>query len=227
MNQHNSKESILRVLLADDHPLMREALCAAIEDESDLRVVGEAANGAEAIQLWSKLKPDVVVMDLFMPGVDGLQAINQIREQDPQARILVLTSSIDESMVVAAVQAGVLGYALKDSQRTELLEAIRQVGAGKSFLPPEVALKLANGVRRQGKAAAAPPVEPLTDREQEVLKLIGQGKSNREIAHQLNLTEGTVRTHVHNILGKLGLENRNQVILYAIRQGIVSPTDIS
>lgn len=220
----NLTTPIIRVLLADDHPLMREALVAAIEDEADMQVVGAATNGQEAVQLAQTLNPDVIVMDLFMPGMDGLHAIAEIRAHDPQARILVLTSSIDENMVVAAVQAGVLGYVLKDSQRTELLVAIREVGQGKPHLPPEVALKLANGVRRHG-ANAASPTEPLTDREEEVLKLIGQGASNRDIAQKLNLTEGTVRTHVHNILGKLGLTNRNQAILHAIREGLVNPTE--
>ena len=216
---------ITRVLLADDHPLMREALRAAIEDEDDMQVVGEAANGIEAVQLAQTVCPDVIVMDLYMPGMDGLHAIAEIHARDPQAHIMVLTSSIEENMVVLAVQAGVLGYVLKDSQRTDLLEAIRRVGAGKSYLPAEVAIKLANGVRRQSQATAAQPVEPLTERETQVLKLIGLGKSNREIANALTLTEGTVRTHVHNILGKLGLNNRNQAILYAIRQGIISPNE--
>jgi DNA-binding NarL/FixJ family response regulator len=225
MNTHTITK-VTRVLLADDHPLMREALRSAIEDENDMQVVGEAANGVEAVQLAQTINTDVIVMDLYMPGMDGLHAIAEIHARDPQAHILVLTSSIEENMVVLAVQAGVLGYALKDSQRTELLEAIRQVGAGKSYLPAEVAIKLANGVRRQSQATAAQPVEPLTDREIQVLKLIGQGKSNREIANVLTLTEGTVRTHVHNILGKLGLNNRNQAILYAIRQGIIRPDEI-
>lgn len=220
----NPAMPMLRVLLADDHPLMREALIAAIEDEPDMQVVGAATNGQEAVQLAQTLDPNVIVMDLFMPGMDGLHAIADIRTRDPRARILVLTSSIDENNVVAAVQAGVLGYVLKDSQRTELLVAIREVGLGKSHLPPEVALKLANGVRRHG-AQSATPTEPLTDREEEVLKLIGQGASNRDIANKLSLTEGTVRTHVHNILGKLGLANRNQAILHAIREGLVNPTE--
>jgi two-component system, NarL family, response regulator LiaR len=210
-----------RILVVDDHPLMREALCAVIEDEADLKVIGEATNGIEAIQRAQALNPDVIVMDIFLPGKSGLEAIAEIKAQNPSARILALTSSTDENTVLAAVQAGVLGYLLKDSNRGQLLNAIRQVSQGNSFLSPDAALKLANSVRRQGKQATTAPVEPLTERELEVLRLVGRGASNREIAQALNLTEGTVRTHVHNILGKLGLANRNQALLYAVRQGLV------
>ncbi|MBI5303992.1 MAG: response regulator transcription factor [Chloroflexi bacterium] len=210
----------IRILVVDDHPLMREALCMAIEDEADMQVVGEAANGEDAVRQAHALKPDVTVMDLFMPRQDGLHAIADIKSRDANARILALTSSTDEAMVLAAVQAGVLGYLMKDSAREELLQAIRQVSQGNTFLPPQIAQKLANSVREQKKEHATPPVEPLTDREIEVLGLIGQGASNKQIAQTLNVSEGTVRTHVHNLLGKLGLENRNQAILYAVRAGI-------
>ncbi len=219
MNAENSPA--IRILVVDDHPMMREALCAAIQDEEDMQVIGEATNGIEAVHQARALAPDVTIMDMFLPGKSGLEAIAEIKAQDPAARILVLTSSTDENMVLAAVQAGVLGYLLKDSHRVQLLQAIRSVSQGQSFLSPDVAQKLASGVRRQGKQATPPPVEPLTDRERQVLKLIGQGASNREIAQKLSLTEGTVRTHVHNILGKLGLANRNQALLYAVREGLV------
>lgn len=212
----------IRIFVVDDHPLMREALCMAIEDETDMQVIGEASNGEDAVKQWRTLKPDVTVMDLFMPRQGGLEAIAEIKRSEPNARILALTSSTDEAMVLAAVQAGVLGYLMKDSQREELLQAIREVSHGNTFLPPAIALKLANSVREQQKEKPAPPVEPLTEREQEVLGLIGQGASNKEIAQRLNVSEGTVRTHVHNLLGKLGLTNRNQAILYAIREGIQS-----
>ncbi len=217
----DTNTSLLRVLVVDDHPLMREALCAAIEDELDMQVAGEAANGVEAVQKARALHPDVTVMDLFLPKESGLEAMAEIKAADPQARFLVLTSSAEEETVFAAIQAGALGYLLKDSKRLELLQAIREVGQGNSYLSPDVAVKLANGVRRRGKPSAPPLVEPLTDREHQVLKWVGQGASNREIAQRLSLTEGTVRTHVHNILGKLGLINRNQAILYAVSQGIV------
>ncbi len=216
-----SEKKIIRVLVADDHPLMRDALCAAIEDEADLQVIATAMNGIEAVAKTLALKPDVTVMDLLMPGKTGIQAIAEIREANPEARILALTSSSEDDMVLAAIHAGALGYMLKDSQPLDVLQAIRDVGLGNSVLPPAIALKLANGVRRERSSAPPPPpVEPLTARELEVLKLIGQGVSNREIATMLFLTEGTVRTHVHNILGKLDLKSRNQAILYAVRQGL-------
>ena len=210
-----------RILVADDHPLMREALCAAIEDEADLEVIGTAANGGEAVEKTRALKPDVIVMDLLMPRKSGLEAIAEIRAENPDAQILALTSSTEDEMVLAAIHAGVLGYLLKDCEPGQVLEAIRQVGNGNSFLPPSIAVKLANGIRRERKPSAPAPIEPLTERERAVLKLIGQGASNRDIAQKLILTEGTVRTHVHNILGKLGLKNRNQIILYAVREGLV------
>lgn len=211
----------IRVLVVDDHPLMREALRMAIEDEPDMQVIGEATNGADAVTQARALNPDVTVMDLFMPRQDGLHAIAEIKSHTPGARLLALTSSTDEALVLAAVQAGVLGYLMKDSQREELLRAIREVSCGNTFLPPHIAQKLANSVREHQRERAAQPVEPLTERELEVLRLIGQGASNKQIAHALHVSEGTVRTHVHHLLGKLGLENRNQAILYAVREHLV------
>jgi len=208
----------IRVLVVDDHPLMREALRMAIEDETDMQVIGEATNGEEAVQQAHLLAPDVTIMDLFMPRQDGLHAIAEIKSRAPDAHILALTSSTDETLVLAAIQAGVLGYLMKDSQRDELLQAIREVSRGNTFLPPQIAQKLANSVREQKKQSPAPLVEPLTDREIQVLVLVGRGASNKQIAQTLNVSEGTVRTHVHNLLGKLGLENRNQAILYAVRE---------
>ncbi len=219
MKQEIQPAQAIRVLVVDDHPLMREALCAAIADERDMQVVGEATNGEEAVAQARALKPDVTVMDLFMPGKDGLGAIAEIKAENPAARLIALTSSTDEDLVLAAIQAGALGYLLKDSQRVELLRAIREVSRGNTFLPPPVAQKLANSVRKR-PPDQPPLVEPLTERELEVLKLIGQGASNRQIAQTLGVSEGTIRTHVHNILGKLNLENRNQALLYAVRQGI-------
>lgn len=218
-----SEKKIIRVLVADDHPLMRDAICTAIEDEVDLEVIGTAVNGNEAVAQTLALKPDVTVMDLLMPGKTGLEAIAEIRAVDPDAHILALTSSSEDEMVLAAIHAGALGYMLKDSQPADVLQAIRDVGLGNSVLPPAIALKLANSVRRERVSEPPPPIEPLTDRELEVLKLIGAGVSNREIAKKLYLSEGTVRTHVHNILGKLDLKSRNQAILYAVRQGLGVP----
>jgi NarL family two-component system response regulator LiaR len=209
------------VLVADDHPLMRDALSALVEDESDLKLVGMATNSIEAVNQAHALSPDVTVLDLIMPGKSGIDALNEIRASDPDAHILILTSSTDDAMVLSAIHAGALGYLIKDAQPPEVLKAIREVGRGNSYLPPPVALKLAQSVRREREDAL---VEPLTERELDVLKLIGQGASNKEIAETLVLSEGTVRTHVHNILGKLGLKHRTQVVLYAVREGIVKPT---
>jgi len=211
----------IRVLIVDDHPLMREALRGAIEDEPDMELVGEADNGLEAVGLAGSLQPDVTVMDLFMAGMDGLEAIARIREENPDARILALTSSTDESKVMAAVQAGALGYLLKEVQRVELLRAIREVSQGNVFLPPHLVRKLFNGMRQGQAKSPVTPVEALTPRETEVLKYIGDGASNREIAEALCVSEGTIRTHVHHILGKLGLKNRNQAILYALQGKLI------
>lgn len=215
---------MIRVLLVDDHPLMREAIAMAIEDESDMQVIGEAANGVDAIERVRELKPDVTIMDLALPRKSGLEAIAEIHAHDPHARILALTSSTEDEMVLKAVQAGVMGYLMKDSQHDELLLCIRQIATGNSFFPPHIARKLANSVRGARPIQSATPVEPLTERELDVLRLIGEAASNRQIAQTLSVSEGTVRTHVHNILSKLGLENRNQAILYAIREGISHKT---
>ena len=209
-------DNTIRVLVVDDHPLMREALCAAIEDESDMAVVGEAHDGQQAVSQYRALRPDVTVMDIYMPVKDGVQAIAEIVGEFPDARIIALTSSTEEGKIAGAVQAGALGYLLKDTHRAELLRAIREVRQGNSFLPPSVALKLMNTMRQTHEPGAAIK-EPLTDREEEVLRLIGRGATNQDIARQLHVTEGTVRTHVHHILQKLGLENRNQAILYALK----------
>lgn len=215
----------IRVLVVDDHPLMREALCAAIGAEPDMEVAGEAASGQQAVAQSRALQPDVTVMDLLMPGMDGVEAIAAIREENPEALILALTSSTEESKVLAAVQAGALGYLLKDAQRGELVEAIRQVSQGNPHLPPQVALKLMNSVRRPqpdparpGEPAGDRPIERLTPRQEEVLELLGQGLSNAEIAEALVVTEATVRSHIYHILGRLGLESRGQAIAYAARQ---------
>jgi NarL family two-component system response regulator LiaR len=219
----------IRVLIVDDHPLMREALRTAIEDEPDMIVAAEASNGDEAVLLADSVHPDVIIMDLLMPHKDGLEAIAEIISRDPEAHILALTSSSDEEKIVAAVQAGVAGYLLKDARRVEILQGIREVSQGNVFLPPYMASKLISGLRPNRKfpvvAIAAPQgeqtsFEELTPREMEVMKLIGQGKSNRDIAERLFLSNGTVRTHVHHILEKLNLKNRNQAILYAIKNGV-------
>jgi DNA-binding NarL/FixJ family response regulator len=207
----------IRVLVVDDHPLMRQAICTAITIEADIEVVGEARNGAEAVTQALALRPDVIVMDLLMPVKDGVQAIAEIRAADPEARILALTSSLDPDRIVATLEAGAQGYLFKDTQRDELLRAIRDVSQGLAFLPPPVASKL---IARMRQPEATDGLAALTPREMEVLRLIGKGLSNREIAQSLVLSEATVRVHVHNILSKLGFEHRGQMIAFAIREGL-------
>lgn len=209
----------ITILIVDDHPMMREALRAAIEAEPDLQVVGEAANGQQAIDLAVALRPEVIVLDLYLPGKDGLAAAAEITAHNPAARILAITSSTEDSKVMAAMQAGVTGYLLKDAPREEFLRGLRQVAAGQTFLPPEVVAKLTRGIRHPHALAPEKTKvdDGLTHREQEILVLLGEGLANQAIAQQLNLSESTVRVHLHNILNKLGLEHRSQAVVYALR----------
>jgi DNA-binding NarL/FixJ family response regulator len=205
----------IRFLIADDHPMMREALVTALAEEPDLELVGEASNGFEALELAQACKPDVILMDLLMPGMDGLEAISRILKADPHARVLVVTSLEDEDKVLAAIQAGALGYFPKTAPRHYLLEAIRKVADGIPYLPSGIALKLFKSVRSLRAPARSAIDEPLTSRQEEILALLGEGRSDPEIARILHLEEATVRSHVHRILQRLGVENRAQAVAYA------------
>ena len=205
----------IRLLIADDHPMMREALLTALAEEADMEIVSEASNGIEALKLAEEYRPDVILMDLLMPGMDGLEAIGRILEANPQAKILVVTSLEDEDKVLAAVQAGALGYFPKTAPRLYLLEAIRKVADGIPYLPAGIAQKLFKGIRAMRAPARSAVDEPLTTRQEEILALIGEGRSDQEIAKTLHLEEATVRSHVHNILQRLGMETRAQVVAYA------------
>jgi NarL family two-component system response regulator LiaR len=208
----------IRVLIADDHPIVREGLRTLIASEPGMEIVGEATNGAEAVSLARSLQPDVILMDLIMPVKDGQQAITEIKDEDPDVSILVLTSFAEEDNVFPAIRAGALGYLLKDTAPDQLLKAIYDVHRGESSLHPSIALQL---IREINQPSDLPPAsEPLTPRELEVLKLLAQGLTNQEIADRLSISEWTVRTHVRNILGKLHLANRTQAALYALREGI-------
>jgi two-component system, NarL family, response regulator LiaR len=207
----------IRILIAEDHKIVREGLCALLTACPDMQVVGEATNGAEAVEKVAVLQPDVILMDLIMPIMDGLQAIQSIRSKFPDARILVLTSFGQDQKVYQAIKAGALGYLLKDSTSQELIQAIRDVFNGRLFLQPAIALRVARELNRQSSG----PSSALTEREIEVLKLIAQGFSNREIAAQLSLSGVTVDAHASSILSKLHLSNRTQAALYAIRSGLV------
>ena len=208
----------IRILIVDDHAIVREGQRALIETEPGMTLVGEATNGEEAIQMARDLNPDVIFMDLFMPRVGGIEAIEAIKAENREARILVLTSFAEDEMVFAAVKAGALGYLLKDATPDELLTAVRNVNRGEPAMNSIIANNLMREIRRESDLP--PTAEPLTVREVEVLKLVAQGKSNQEIAETLVISERTVRTHVSNILSKLHLANRTQAALYALREGL-------
>jgi two-component system, NarL family, response regulator LiaR len=208
----------IRLLIADDHAVVRHGLRALIATEPDMELVGEAADGVEAVELYARLRPDVTLMDMAMPRKTGLEAIYDIKRADPQARILVLTSFAEDDQVFPAIKAGAAGYLLKDAAPRELLQAIRDVERGDVSLHPTIARKLVGELKRPPDLP--PAEEQLTEREVQVLALVARGMSNQEIADQLVIGERTVRTHVSNILGKLHLANRTQAALYAQREGL-------
>jgi len=208
----------IRVLIADDHPLIREGLRGLLAAEPGLELVGEAADGSEAVEKTALLRPDVILLDLLMPVKSGIEAIIEIKENDPEARILVLTSFADDEQVFPALRSGALGYLLKDSSPQDLLRAIRSVYRGESSLHPTIARRLVQQFSQP--AVDSSPENPLTQREVEVLKLVAQGLSNQNIADELVVSERTVGKHVGNILEKLHLANRTQAALYALREGL-------
>ena len=210
----------IRVLIADDHTVVRGGLMALLEDVEGIEVVAEAADGQEAVLKARSIKPDVILMDLMMPRKTGIEAIEEIKRENPNARIVVLTSYSDDDKVFAAIKAGALGYLLKETSTQDLLQAIRDVYRGESSLHPAIARKL---IRELNRPTTLPPSdEPLTDREAEVLVLVARGLSNQDIANHLVISERTVRTHVSNILSKLHLANRTQAALYALKEGLTS-----
>lgn len=208
----------IRILIADDHAIVREGLRALLATEPNLELVDEAADGMEAVTKARAHRPDVILLDMMMPRKDGLEAIKDIIQENPEARILVLTSFAEDEKVFPAIKAGALGYLLKDSSPQELLLAIQNVYRGEASLHPTIARKL---MRELNQPPSLPPtIDPLTEREVEVLRLVAQGLSNDDIADKLVVSERTVRTHVSHILDKLHLANRTQMALYAVREGI-------
>lgn len=202
----------VRVLIADDHEVVREGLVAILSKQSDLIVVAEAADGREAVEQWRKHRPDVTLMDLRMPEMSGVAAIDAIRTEDTAASIIVLTTYDSDEDVYCAMRAGARAYLLKDARREELLDCIRSVCHGKAFVSPEIGAKLASRLAE----------EELTNREREILVLISEGRSNKVIANALGISEGTVKTHVKNILQKLDATSRTEAVAIAVRRGLIS-----
>ena len=204
---------MIRVLLADDHAVVRQGLRTFLDLQEDIEVVGEAADGEQAVAEAERLEPDVVLVDLVMPRVDGVETIRRLHERVPGARAVVLSSFIDEDRLFPVLRAGAAGYLLKDIEPAELVDAIRTVHGGGALLHPRVAARLLAEVAG----------DPLTPREREVLALIGRGMANKAIARELGLAEKTVKAHVSSILGKLGVADRTQAALYAVREGLARP----
>ena len=209
----------IRLLLADDHPVVRDGLVAILSTQPDFAIVGQAATGAEAVRLAAALNPDVILLDLEMPEMDGVEALRRIRAARADARVIVFTAFDADERILSAVRSGAKGYLLKGAPRDELFKAIRVVSEGGSLLQPVVASKLIEHITSQHQAAQAGP-EPLTDREMEVLRWIAQGRSNKEIAAALVISERTVKFHVSSILGKLGASNRTEAVTIAAQRGL-------
>jgi len=218
-------EELIKVLITDDQAIVRKGIKALLATETDIEVVGEAENGLEAISEMERLEPDVILMDLEMPKMDGIEAIRRITSDQAKARILVLTSFATDDKVFPAIKSGALGYLLKDSSPEELVQAVRQVYRGESSLHPTIARKVLQELSRPPQPRQTPTAEPLTEREVEVLRLVARGLNNQRIADQLVISEATVRTHVSNILGKLHLASRTQAALYALQTGLASLDD--
>jgi len=208
---------VISVLIADDHPFVRHGLRTYLETLDDLEVVGEASDGAEAVELATRLLPDVVLMDLVMPELGGVEATRAIRAASPSTKVIVLTSFDDDEKVFPAIKAGAAGYLLKDVHPAELADAVRKASRGEALLAPSVAARLMQEVAGEG---GRPAGNDLTERELEVLRLIARGQANKVIARELGVSEKTVKTHVSNILAKLHLADRTQAALYAVREGL-------
>ena len=212
----------IRILVADDHPIVRDGLVAVLLTQPDFDVVGESATGPETIERVAALDPDVVLLDLEMPELDGVETLRRLRERDPEIRVIVFTAFDTDERIVKAVQAGAQGYLLKGVPRGEIFSAVRIVHGGGALLQPVVASKLLGRVRRAVEPSSSP--DALTDRELEVLRLLAQGQTNKEIAAALVITERTVKFHVSSILGKLGAGNRTEAVTLAAQQGLIDIT---
>ena len=213
--KNEGKPMTIRLLLVDDHAVVRQGLRMFLSLDPDFEIVGEAADGNAALKLARELQPDVVLMDLLMPGMDGIEATGILRKEMPDIEVIALTSVLEDSSVVGAIRAGAIGYLLKDTEANELIRSIKAAAEGQVQLSPQAAARLMREVR----APESP--EALTERETEVLRLLAQGQSNKEVARALSIGEKTVKTHVSSILGKLNVSSRTQAALYAVRIGLV------
>ncbi len=218
---------MIRILLADDHALFRQGLKSLLETEADLRVIGEAQNGREAVRYAADTRPDIILMDIQMPELDGVRATQSILEISPEANVIILTMYRQDSYVFEAVKAGARGYLLKDVDGTELIDAIRHVSEGGTLLDPEMAKNVLEDFRVKKESLPDEKRGDLTEREAAILRLLAQGSSNQEIALKLNISEKTVRNRLSEIFAKLQLNNRTQAALYAIREGLASLDDAS
>ncbi len=211
---------MIQILITDDHEVVRRGLRGFLELDPELEVVGEAANGKEAVDMSRTLRPDVVLMDLLMPVMDGIEATREIRSQMPEVEVVALTSVLEDASVTGAIRAGAIGYLLKTTDADELCDALRAAASGKVQLAPEAASRLVREVR------APDSPEALTERETEVLELVARGKANKQIGRELFIDETTVKSHVHNILSKLNVKSRTQAALHAVRVGLVSAEEV-
>lgn len=209
--EHSVPVAQLRVLIADDHVTVREGLAAMIGRQPDMNVVGEAADGQDAVEKWLQLRPDVALLDVRMPRLDGIGVLEEIRREDPSARAIMLTTFDTDADISKAIRAGAKGYLLKDAQREELMTCIRKVHAGETYIPPALVSKLAAGISHQ----------PLSGRELDVLKLLARGKSNKEIAINLYISETTVKSHLRNIFAKLNVLSRTEALCAASQRGLI------
>lgn len=212
----------IRVILADDHTVFRQGLKSLLTLEEDIKVVSEAANGKEAVDYANQLHPDVIIMDINMPILNGLEATKQIKKEQPKIKIVILTSQGDDKSVFSLIEAGADGYLLKDVAAENLVNAIRDVNDGKSILHPEVTQKLLTRFVSSGEPEKQKPGDLLTEREIEVLKALSKGYSNQQIAEELYISQRTVQNHLHNIYNKLGINGRTEAVIYAIQEGIIS-----
>lgn len=219
--------SKIRVLIVDDHQIVREGLSSVLQSKGDIEVVGLAANGTEAVDLARKLAPDVVLMDISMPMMDGVAATKQIKKENPQTGVVVLTMYADEEYIFELVKAGAAGYLLKDADSTQIAKAIRAISKGESMIHPAIASKILTGFSRlsSGKTEKGlkknPAVHGMSDRELEVLELVAEGKTNKEIANDLSLSEKTVKNHIQSIFKKLDVTDRTKAAIYAIKEGLI------